>query len=306
MTQLRALAISILFPSLASAAFAAEPVASLPSGFRGEFAFRVSGDTVLQAKLTLPERQGPFPLVVVLHGGGGSGGGELESNDVADLVPRGYAVAVVDSFSGRGFKPESGTGAGASLRPTVRVPDPYAALQVLVTHPQIDKERALLFGRSHGGATTMIAATSWAKSKYSPAGPAFKGFVALYPVCSVTYPEFDLLTGPLRLHLGAKDELTQAKPCEAIVAQMRSRNQDAAATTYEDAHHVFDAPWPVSYFGQWLNYGSCAIQLPSVDAPLPGDQVRQCVKRGASMGGNSTATKLFRQNMATEITIMLR
>ena len=70
MTQLRAFVVRIVFAMLASPACAAEPVASLTSGFRGQFVFRVSGDTVLKATLALAEGQGPFPLVVVLHGGG--------------------------------------------------------------------------------------------------------------------------------------------------------------------------------------------------------------------------------------------
>lgn len=151
----------------------------------------------------------------------------------------------------------------------------------------------------------MIAATTWAKSKYSPSGAAYRGFIVLYPVCSVTYPEFDTLTGPLRLHLGSKDELTPAKACEGIASRMQSRGQDAKSTIYEDAHHAFDLGSPVSYFGQWLNYGSCNLQLPSVDAPLPTDEVKRCVRRGTSMGGNPKAAALFRQNVARELADLL-
>lgn len=285
-------------------ASAAEPVSALPTAFQGRFDFKVSEDVVLHATLRLPGGDGPFPLVVIMHGG--TGVSELDTQDVADLGPRGYATAVVDSFSGRGFRPDSGTGAGASLRPTVRVADAYAALNVLVTHPQIDKQRTVLFGRSHGGATTMIASTTWAKAKYSGGGAAFKGFIALYPVCSITYPEFDALAGPLRLHSGSKDELTPPKPCEAIVSRMQSRGQDAKLTVYEDAHHAFDSGSPVSYFGQWLNYGSCNLQLPSVDAPLPTDEIKRCVRRGTSMGGNPKAVALFRQNAAKELAELLQ
>lgn len=295
-----AIGIALQIPVLA----AAEPVSVLAPTFQGMFDFKVAEGVVLQATLRFPDGNGPFPLVVIMHGG--TGVSELEAQDVADLRPRGYATAVVDSFSGRGFKPDSGTGAGASLRPTVRVADAYAALNVLVTHPQIDKQRTVLFGRSHGGATTMIASTTWARSRYSGDGAAYRAFVALYPVCSITYPEFDSLAGPLRLHLGSKDELTPAKPCEAIVSRMQARGQDAKSATYEDAHHAFDLGNPVSYFGQWLNYGSCNLQLASVDAPLPLDDVKRCVRRGTSMGGNPKAVALFRENAAKELAELLR
>ena len=90
MTQLRAFVVRIVFAMLASSACTAEPVAALTSGFRGQFVFRISGDSVLKATLALAEGQGPFPLVVVLQGGAGFN--ELESNDVADFVPKGYAL----------------------------------------------------------------------------------------------------------------------------------------------------------------------------------------------------------------------
>ena len=152
----------------------------------------------------------------------------------------------------------------------------------------------------------MIASTTWAKSRYNGDGVSYRAFMALYPVCSITCPEFDSLAGPLRLHLGSKDELTPAKPCEAIVARMQTRGQDTKSTVYEDAHHAFDLGNPVSYFGQWLNYGSCNLQLASVDTPLPVDDVKRCVRRGTSMGGNPKATVLFRQNVAKELTELLR
>ncbi len=298
---LLAAASALLAMTLASAA---EPVAVLSASFQGDFEFKVPDGPQLHATLKLPEGKAPFPLVVILHGG--TGVGALETQDVAELTSRGYATAIVDSFSGRGYKPEQGTGAGASLRPLVRVPDAYAALNVLTTDPMIDGKRTALFGRSHGGATVMIAATTWAKLKYGAASPGFRLFIALYPVCSITYPEFMSLTAPLRLHLGLKDDLTPASACESVAKQMQSQGQDAKSTVYADAYHGFDLSTPVSYFGQWLNYGSCNLQLASIEEAPPQDQVRRCVRRGTSIGGNPKAQALFRQNMADELSEALK
>lgn len=282
----------------------AEQKSSLPSGFQGRFEFQATPDTVLHAELHLPNGAGPFPLVMVMHGG--TGPGELEKSDVAQLLSIGYAAAVVDSFSGRGFKAGGGTGAGATIRPPVRVADAYSALNLLATHPQIDARRAVLFGRSHGGAAALAAATTWAKTTFSPNGASFKAFLALYPPCSTAYPELNALAGPMRLFLGEKDELTPAKACEVVAGRMREAAQDVSTRIYAGAHHAFDAPWPVSYFGQWLNYGDCAISLPSVsDSPSP-EQVKLCVKRGTSMGGNPTAAAQFRRDFAEELDIVLR
>lgn len=303
MRSFRVLWAAVPLALLMPATSAAEPVSALPGGFQGAFDFMVSDGVVLQATLKLPAGGGPFPLAVLMHGG--KGVSELENEYALDFTSRGYATAIIDSFSGRGFRPESGSGAGAGLRPSARVVDAYAALKVLGTHTQIDKQRAVLFGRSHGGAAVMLASTSWARSRYSPDGAGYRGFVALYPPCSASYPEFDKLAGPLRLHLGMKDELTPAKACEAIVSRMSSQGQDARTTLYNDAHHAFDASAPVEYFGQWINYGSCEFQLPSVDAPLPADELKRCARRGASAGGNPKALALLRQNIAGELAGML-
>jgi len=304
MKAFRAMLAAIALTLHMSTPFAGAPVSALSAGFQGAFDFRVTDSVALQATLRLPEGRGPFPLVVLMHGGDGVT--EADTRLAADLTAHGYATAVVDSFTGRGFKPENGTGAGASLRPPARVGDAYAALKVLATHPQIDKQRAALFGRSHGGTSTMIAATNWAKSRYSQDNAAFKAAIALFPPCSITYPEFDSLAVPLRLHLGAKDDLTPAKACEDIAARMQAHGQNAKYTEYEEAYHAFDVDGSVAYFAQWLNYGSCNLQLPSVDAALPMDDIRRCVRRGASMGGNPQAAALFRENVVKELADLLR
>lgn len=295
--------IALVLAWLAAAGLGPVLAQPLTAGFQGSFTFQLPDGTPLQATLTLPQGTGPFPLLVVLHGA--TGPSPLEAQDVADLVPRGYAVAVVDSFTGRGFKPGASGGAGTVVRPPTRVPDAYQALRQLAMHPQIDARRAVLFGRSHGAATTMVAATTWAVAQHGVDGLAFKAFVALYPSCSATYPQFDALAGPLRLHLADKDELTPARPCEAVVARMAAAGQDASAMRYADAHHAFDAPWPVSYFGQWANYGGCAVVLPTPDDVPSADVLKQCVRRGTSMGGNPRAAAQFREHLAGELARLL-
>jgi dienelactone hydrolase len=293
--------IGLLATALASACVAA-PVESLPEGFEGQFEFRISDSVVLTADLKLPHgsaRKAPYPLVVVMHGGAGVH--ETDAQYADAFATLGYAAVVVDSFGGRGYRPDLGTGAGASLRPTVRVVEAYRVLAVLATDPQIDAKRAVLFGRSHSATTAMIAATAWAKNRYAPGGPSYAGFIGLYPTCSIVYPEFVALNAPLRLHLGLKDELTPAKPCQAIVDRMQGLGQDAKATSYEEAHHAFDFGSNVGYFAKWVNYSNCNLNLPSVDAELPVDEVGRCARRGTSMGGNPKAASLMRKNVEQEL-----
>lgn len=283
----------------------ATPLTAFSERFEGRFEFQVPERLVLQGDLRLPQGPGPFPVVVLMHGGGGVS--PLEEQDVADLIPRGYATLVIDSFSGRGFKAAAGATAGSGPRPLERVADAYVALSLLSTHPQIDAKRAVLFGRSHGAMAAMLASTAWAGQKYGVAsGPMFKGFVALYPVCNTVFPEWDALAAPLRVHVANKDELAPSKDCEQLVATMRSLGQDATVTGYADAHHAFDRNAPVSYVAQWINYGACRFELASIEAVPAADEYKRCVRRGASVGGNPAATVLMRQNRAVELEALLR
>lgn len=296
----RSLLLLVLSPLL-MASVVAQPSGTGSTEFAGRFEFKASDALKLTADLTLPPGTGPFPVVVLMHGGAGVED-VLEGSDVVDLTGRGYATVVVDSFTGRGFKSAEGTGAGASIRPIERVPDAFAVLRYLQTHPRLAADRVVLFGRSHGGSAAMVAATQWARQRYAPSGPSFVGFIALYPGCNATYPEQLAASAPLRVHVGEKDDLTPPKPCEAAVARMQGMNVDVKLTTYPDAMHVFDhATLARTYSPSWISFGRCDVTLPTVEAPLPIEELKRCASRGVWMGRNQEMTSSFRANRAREI-----
>lgn len=283
--------------------FAQQPSPGFSPGAQGKFSFPVREDLTLTAELRLPASS-PAGVVVILHGGAGVS--YLEQQDVPDFLSQGLATVVVDSFGGRNFRPPSGTGAGASIRPSDRAADAFAVLRALNSHPDLKGKRAVLFGRSHGGSAAMVAATAWAKSLHAPDGPSYVGYVALYPACQAAYPEQLQANAPLRLHLGALDDLTPAKPCEAAVDRMKAAGVDAAFATYADAHHAFDMLEPVQYFGSWVTLRNCNLSLASAAAPLSMGEISKCATRGANMGSNRTATEAFRKARAKEIAELLQ
>ena len=253
----------------------------------------------LTAELRFPASASPKAIVVVMHGGGGIG--ELEQRDVRELLAKGYAAVLVDSFTGRGFRVASGTGAGAAVRPADRAADAFGALKALAPDASLAGKRWILFGRSHGGSATMVAATAWAKTKYGSGGVPFSGFIALYPGCNASYPEQEQSSAPIRIHVGADDDLTPAKPCIAAVERMKSKGVDASVVVYANAHHAFDLESDVQFHPQWFSVGKCDIKLPSLSSPLPMDEIARCGRRGASMGSNVKAAADFRSNLFREI-----
>src|SRR5882724_11116880 len=130
---------------------------ALPDGDGAiEFA---SGPQRLSGQLALPDGPGPFPAMILMHGCAGVG--RADRGWAGALVSWGYAAFVVDSFTGRGLR-EVCTQSRA-LVGTQRVPDAYGALAILGRHPRIDATRIGLMGFSHGGGTTLGAATRWSR-----------------------------------------------------------------------------------------------------------------------------------------------
>lgn len=257
----------------------------------------------ISAELRFPQGAGPFPAVVLAHGCNGKRNTERAWG--AQLREWGYATLVLDSFTERGIR-EVCTGA-ARLAPLQRVPDAYGALRLLARHPKVDAGRVALMGFSHGGALTMLAATSWARERYAPAGqPAFRGFIPFYPNCGAEFPERYRVSAPLRIHAGEADDWTPARPCVALVAQLKAAGQDAEVRVYPGAHHAFDQARGHHFLPKVGNGSKCAPKLVSILGPvLPDGSVRGCVTRGATVAGSPEAAAAARGEVRRQLGQML-
>jgi dienelactone hydrolase len=124
----------------------------------------------IQGLYGVPDRSGPMPAVIVLHGSGGvmdppSGDDdELEmgpqfENWAAILYNAGYAVLLPDSFASRGFyewndAPDS---LDDEERLIMRVYDAHAALAFACRQPEIDCDRVAVMGFSNGGSVAAFS-----------------------------------------------------------------------------------------------------------------------------------------------------
>jgi dienelactone hydrolase len=200
----------------------------------------------IPATLFKPDGSGPFPAVVMMHDCSGLGprSSGAPGRWAKELVGRGYAVILPDSFSTRGYPsgvctepPRRGR---VAIRPERRAADARAALAFLQTLPYVDRERIGLMGGSHGGASTLATLSS--------PGSGFVAAVALYPRCS-TFPQFKPDV-PLLILIGELDDWTPAKDCVTLAGER------VTVKVYPGAHHSFDSPRPKRYVAERINPSS--------------------------------------------------
>ena len=295
------------------------PMQSLSAADSGEVWFATAGTlvrtethlvpgepVVISGDLQFPPGAGRVPVVVMAHGCGGST--IIDTTWARLLREWGYATFMLDSFSGRRLR-EVCTNAFA-LNGIQRIPDVYGALRILATHPRIDAQRAVLMGFSHGGILTLGAATVWAKGTFAPAGrPAFRAFIAFYPYCNAAYGEREHMSAPLRIHVGGADDWTPPQPCIELAESLRASGHDVTVTVYPDARHGFDNPrfrFRI-YLPDVDNAARCTFRVPSIMGPLPRQsEVRECLFKGATIGGNARALEDARRNLRAQLAELLR
>lgn len=180
--------------------------------------------------LTLPQGDGPFPVVVMLHGCAGL----YETHaDWADLLASwGYASLRVDSFGPRGIT-EICTDI---MRPVPRAADVNGAIAYLQGLGEIDAGRIAVMGWSHGASVTLQIAAE-PGSLREDLKPAVRGAIALYPYCSRTSQAYRV---PLLVLIGDADDWTPAGICRDMVADLPPASAPVDLVVYPGATHSFD------------------------------------------------------------------
>jgi dienelactone hydrolase len=199
-----------------------------------------------------PEGQGPFPVMVQLHGCGGRQ--PLHDTYAALAVKAGVASVIVDSFTPRGILRQVAqmtVCTGLRLRGAERSADLFAALHWLEGQAWADQDRILAAGWSHGGWTIMDAlAGAYTASGLIDGDPAalhrLHSVFLVYPYAGVPSLTATRGWGDRRPNVfaivGTRD---------AVVGQLLPRRaldrvaRDGAAVdvlTIEGATHAFDDP----------------------------------------------------------------
>jgi dienelactone hydrolase len=241
------LSLSGLAKSAAAGVPAGEEVRFAPAG-------AAAGEQVW-GYLQKPEGQGPVPAVILLHGCSGLGNGFPTWEKF--FLDMGVATLAVDSFGPRGVREICSDFNRVSTQ--TRTGDAYGALAFLAGRPDLQPDRIMLLGFSHGGGVTLDAVSSVGRSHYPDlpkAAPTFRAAAAFYPPCGEKSRMQACYRTPVLLLLGANDDICPAADCQKL-ADSHQDGPPMQAMIFPGALHGFASPdLPRTYRPNFINRNS--------------------------------------------------
>ncbi|MGH7825828.1 MAG: dienelactone hydrolase family protein [Candidatus Binatia bacterium] len=195
--------------------------------------------------VSVPERGGPVPGVVVVHGQSG-----LESfiKDTTHMLAlQGYAAVAPDLYhrDGPDCKDDNPT-RKARLRDAGIIKDITRAIQFLNNHRQVDGGRLGIVGFCMGGRIVYLMS---AASRDLKAGVMFYGGSTMVPFGEGPSP-FDRtreISCPIQGHFGADDQNPSPEDMRKLDAELSRHGKAHEFHTYTGAAHAFANPGSANY-----------------------------------------------------------
>jgi dienelactone hydrolase len=249
----------------------------------------------IRGLLKIPESSGQIPAVILTHGCGGMGSGEVAWE--TRLNEMGIATFSVYSLGSRNiFEMCSGN---AQINIASVLVDAYRALDVLAEHPRIDASRIAILGRSFGGRTALWVSHTRFQERYATSENQFAAHLAFYPPsCYMQLADETAVSGkPMRIFHGSKDNWTPIDQCKAYIGRLQQAGVDIALYEYPDAFHSFDDPNSIfTEVPNALTPGNCNFveQDGQIIDPETGQEPTvnsACVKKGVVVGHNAEAER---------------
>jgi dienelactone hydrolase len=250
----------LLFASAAEAQFASQEVHSFQSAdtTATDFLAGKKGTPItLAGHLRAPKASGKQPTVVLLHGAEGIGGYNGPVGEWSRVLNEaGYAVFIVDSWSGRGL--QNIVTNPARVNPMSRIYDLVGALDVLAKDPLVDPSKIAVMGFSHGSSAALYSSLERFGKLFS-SDVRFAAHISVYGWCGITFHGDEAVTKPVLMLHGAADDWVPAAPCREYASRLTKAGKNVRYIEYPDAHHGFDAPaWAqVMKLAQGLSPGRC-------------------------------------------------
>lgn len=202
-------------------------------------AFATGKDYIFNPKdahhsMYLPEGNGPFPAVLLLHA---STGIEKVNHEWGKILKdNGYVVYIIDSFKPRGWLDRLSVGWEKAT--AAQLDDVTPAYRYLTELPFVDVNRIGLLGFSMGGFSVLRVMDS---SELNPTGleTHFKASASFYGVCHRLPPQTKL-KGNTTIFIGEDDDRAKTNDCEELIQRSNLNMQAVNIVKYKDALHGFD------------------------------------------------------------------
>jgi dienelactone hydrolase len=201
-----------------------------------------SNGAILHAQLFKPDGNGPFPVVIALHGCGGLAGRsepvQPRYRDWAEqLWKEGKAVLFPDSYGSRELGPQCRVKERRVLARRERVADILAARQWLMEQPWVAHKRISLMGWANGASALLWAVRPQLSSRHEP---DFRSAIAFYPDCRLSSGLGWSARVPTLVLIGGKDDVSSPPACRQMVDGAHGRSALARIVVYPGAYHEFD------------------------------------------------------------------
>jgi dienelactone hydrolase len=257
---------------------------------------------VVVGTLRLPPKDAPprdakdaaarVPAMVIAHG---SAGVDVREMGWADrLGSLGLATFVVDSFTPRNVR------------------------ETATDQARIDGDRIGVIGFSKGGQVALYTALEPFRRAIIDDDRRFAAHVALYPYCSDWYTAAHVTGAPLLFLLGGRDDYTPAEACRGYAEWFKTAGAETTVVTYASSYHDFDAERSPRYERALVTGRGCdmAVDLDQFTVARrgtgeditasAGQYGRNCLSRGATIGGDAEARRRAPEDVAAFLRRVLK
>ena len=250
--------------------------------------------------LIIPDSTHLEKIPLIIGVAGSYGWGEHHFQYLEMFRQMGIATFELNSFKSRNIT--STVGSQTEITMAAMILDAYRALEVLSSHPKIDKEKISIAGWSLGGGVTLFS--GWLPVKNAINKELnFASHLAFYPPCFIDPENTDFTKSPIHIFIGELDNWTPAKPCEDLASKLKP-NTNINVTVFESSYHSFDADLKVHKNENAYNFSDCMFKLTPeghvlmkyLNIPMSNPFLQKigfsfCVTRGVFSGGNPEARK---------------
>jgi dienelactone hydrolase len=274
-------------------------------------------EKTVYGELRMPSSlEGKVPAVVIMHASGGVF--EFREIEMAKLLNKNRIAAFIPySFKARGITKSKQT-AGTGVTFGMRICDAYAALNLLSSHPNINRDKIAIMGFSSGGTVSLLSLDEKVRRRLATDGLKFAAHLNVYAGTIFVFKNVEPTKVPVLFLTGEKDNLCPVDKVLEYAQRLKDAGGNIKTILYPGAHHVFDSRSPVKELSM-INDGNCQFEILDdgslVDSATgelfpekdyPGDHIKPCLEKKGTFGRNNSAAKKYKIDVIDFMTNVLQ